>query len=191
MAIDRRGELSRDETDETLVRRILGGPSEPAFRLLYRRHSPRLFRIALRLLSSEADAEDVLQEAWLRAVPRLGAFEWRSALGTWLASIVINLSRDVLDRRGRWVMAELDVETPTHAPADVLDSMDLERALTELPAGSRAVFVLHDVEGFTHEEIAVQLGCTAGTSKSQLFRARRALRRLLGDATIEEKRYAR
>jgi RNA polymerase sigma-70 factor (ECF subfamily) len=131
------------------------------------------------MLDSDADAEDVLQETWLRAVARLGAFEWRSGLGTWLASIAINTARDVLDRHGRWLSVELEEEMLGSEPHGGMEQLDLERALVRLPAGCRAVFVLHDVEGFTHEEIAAQFGYTAGTSKSQLFRARRALRKML------------
>src|ERR1043165_9232741 len=99
MAILRDAQLSTTTPDEELVRHVVANGSEPAFRVLYGRHSPRLFRLAIRLLGSESDAEDVIQEVWFRAVPRLPDFQWRSALGTWLCAIVVNLSRDVIDRR--------------------------------------------------------------------------------------------
>ena len=178
-------ELS-ESPDEALVRLVLEQGSEEAFRTLYRRHAPRLYRIALRMLSSEADAEDALQECWLRASTRLRAFEWRSALSTWLVSIVVNVARDMLDRRGRWQDVELEDQLPFAAAVDAIGSLDMERAVAALPPGCRAAFVLHDIEGFTHEEIAAQLGYTAGTSKSQVFRARKALKRMLGGAEVEE-----
>jgi RNA polymerase sigma-70 factor (ECF subfamily) len=182
-------ELS-ESTDEVLVHLVLESGSEGAFRVLYSRHSPRLFRIACRMLASESDAEDVLQESWLRASLRLGSFQWRSTLGTWLASIVVNVSRDALDRRGRWVDVELEEQLLCVEPVGGADPVDMERAVASLPAGCRAAFVLHDIEGFTHEEIAEQLGYTVGTSKSQVFRARRALRRLLGGTAVEESKNA-
>jgi RNA polymerase sigma factor (sigma-70 family) len=182
--------ISDDTPDQALVALVMGGTSEQAFRALYRRHSPRLFRMALRLLGNEQDAEDTLQETWQRAVPKLGSFEWRSALGTWLASIAVNVAREALERRGRWVMTDLDADTIRLEGPDGAAGVDLERAIATLPPGSRAVFVLHDVEGFTHDEIAEQLGVNAGTSKSQLFRARRALKRLLGKTEVEERLYA-
>jgi RNA polymerase sigma-70 factor, ECF subfamily len=185
MTHEREFVLLGDASDEALVRLILEGGAEDAFRTLYRRYTPRLFRVAVRMLGAEADAEDVVQEAWLRAVPRLRGFEWRSALGTWLTAITVNLARDVLDRRGRWRMMEIDDLDLGFASHDQPDAIDLERAIAALPPGCRTVFVLHDVEGFTHEEIAEQLGCSPGTSKSQVFRARRALRRVLGGAVVE------
>jgi RNA polymerase sigma-70 factor (ECF subfamily) len=171
------------------VRLIADEGSEAAFRVLHRRYAPRLFRVAIRMLDTESDAEDALQEMWMRAVPRLAAFSWRSALPTWLTSILINVCRDVLDRRGRWVSVELDEEMVPVAARGMGEPVDLERAIAALPPGCRATFLLHDVEGFTHEEIAEQMGCSVGTSKSQLFRARRALRRLLNGAEVEETRH--
>jgi RNA polymerase sigma-70 factor (ECF subfamily) len=172
--------------DESLVRQIVADSSEIAFRELYQRHNGRLYRIAFRMTSSEADAEDVMQEMWFRAVKSLPQFEWRSALSTWLAAIVINVAREHLQRRGRWDVLELPdtLAAATVAPIDG----DIERAIAALPPGARSAFVLHDIEGFTHEEIAQQLHWVTGTSKTQLFRARRALRRMLGDDWKEQNR---
>jgi RNA polymerase sigma-70 factor (ECF subfamily) len=186
MTLESESRRLQDATDRVLVRLILDQGSEPAFRALYQRHTPRLFRVAVRMLVTEADAEDAVQEAWIRAVDRLRDFEWRSAFGTWLTSIGVNIARDVLERRGRWQLVELEDDVLWQAGPAIPESIDLERAIASLPAGCRAAFVLHDIEGFTHEEIAHQLGYAAGTSKSQVFRARRALRRLLGGAAIEE-----
>ena len=145
--------------------------------------------MALRLAGgNHSDAEDVVQEAWTRATRRLAGFEWRSSLSTWLQSIVINCARE------RWRVAtweslgDADAVEPqerkgfrtahvaSRTAHGVGEAIDLERAIASLPEGYRAVLVLHDVEGYTHTEIAALCGISEGTSKSQLFHARRALR---------------
>ncbi len=190
MRLEPKSPVPPDADDQALVRLVLAEGSEAAFRVLYRRHAPRVYRVMLRMLGSESDAEDALQETWLRATDRLSAFAWRSQLGTWLTAIAVNVARDVLDRRGRWVDVELEEQMIIMESAGTGEPIDMERAIALLPAGCRAVFVLHDIEGYTHEEIAAQLGYTDGTSKSQLFRARRALRRLLNEAEVEESNHA-
>jgi len=168
----------RDEPDRRLAERVLAG-DESAFRGLYRRHTPRLFQLALRLLAGDqAEAEDVVQETWIKAVERLDGFRWESELGTWLHAIAVNLSREALRRRGsrrevEWPEEEEPAAVP---PPETIEPVDLEAAIAALPPGYRTVFVLHDVEGHTHEAIAQELGVTPGTTKSQLFRARRAVR---------------
>lgn len=171
-----------DSDDRTLAEQVIGG-DEFAFRQLYNRHTPRLFCLVLRLLGGvEADAEDVVQEAWIRATDRLGSFRWEASFGSWLSAIGLNVARELLRKRGRRKEEEWDGETDVAAPRPLerLDPVDLERALKQLPDGYRTVLVLHDVEGYRHEEIAQQLGIASGTSKSQLFHARRAMRTLLG-----------
>jgi RNA polymerase sigma-70 factor (ECF subfamily) len=163
--------------EQALVARFVRHGDEEAFRLLFRQHSPRMYAMALRLMAGRAaDAEDVVQDAWLRAATRLGAFEWRSALSTWLTSIVINCARERL--RAKPVVAAEDVALPPPAvaPAASAERIDLDRAIASLPDGYREVLVLHDVHGLTHEEIARALDVAPGTSKSQLFHARRAVR---------------
>lgn len=164
--------------DRALADAVMLRGDERAFRELYRRHTPALYQLALRIVGgSEADAQDVIQEAWIRATTRFGQFRWESSLRTWLSGITINLSREVLRRRARRPTTALDdAPEPSVAPLRVGDRVDLERAIASLPPGSRMVLVLHDIEGYTHEEIARRLKVTAGTSKSQLFAARRALR---------------
>ena len=167
--------------DRQLAARVLAG-DETAFRSLYRRHTPRLLQLALRLLAGdEAEAEDVVQDTWIKAVEKLDTFRWESELSTWLHAIALNVTREALRRRGgrREVEWPEDDEPATAPPLELLDPVDLERAIAALPSGYRTVLVLHDVEGHTHEAIAVQLGVTPGTTKSQLFRARRAVRALL------------
>jgi RNA polymerase sigma-70 factor, ECF subfamily len=142
----------------------------------------RLRQIAYRVLGSAIDAEDVVQETWLRATGALEGFRWESAFPTWLAGIGINCARGLLRKQGRWLPLDAAAE-PAAAPVRDGERIDLERALALLPAGYRAVLVLHDVEGYTHEEIGERLGIAGGTSKSQLFHARRTLRRLLEPTT--------
>lgn len=168
--------------DRELADRVRRHGDEQAFRMLYRRHTPRLYQLVLRLLGhAEQDAEDVVQETWLQAVERLGEFRWESAFGTWLAAIGLNRARDHLRKGLRRPTVPLPETLPARSEGRG-DWVDLERAIARLPEGYRTVLVLHDVEGLTHEEIGAALGVTAGTSKSQLFAARRAMRGLLAPA---------
>jgi RNA polymerase sigma factor (sigma-70 family) len=167
------------ETDNALIAAVLEDGSEAAFRALYHRHTPRMYGVARRLTDSDADAEDVLQDAWTRAASRLRDFAGRSTLNTWLVGVVVNVARECLAKRGRWPEALLhDVPIPDIG-VGAGERVDIERAIRALPPGYRTAFVLHDVEGFTHEEIGQRCGWTAGTSKTLLFRARRALRAAL------------
>ena len=163
--------------DRILVAHFLRARDEGSFRTLYRRHTPALYALALRLLEHRAsEAEDAVQDAWIRAVQRLRAFRWESSMRTWLGGIVVNCCRERLRTGWRWL--ELDERAPeaadSGAPPDL--TLAVDRAVAALPSGCRAVFLLHDVHGHTHEEIAVMLDIAAGTSKSQLFHARRRLR---------------
>jgi RNA polymerase sigma-70 factor (ECF subfamily) len=158
---------------------FLASRDEPAFLAIYRRHAPALYRIALRLTASASDAEDAVQDSWLRAVRGLPAFEWRSSLRTWLTGIVLNRCRELTRSNGRGApLFPLDEAGGGELRPE--PALDLERAVEGLPLGYRTVFVLHDVEGYTHEEIGAVLGVDPGTSKSQLSRARRAIRAALG-----------
>jgi RNA polymerase sigma-70 factor (ECF subfamily) len=156
--------------DDRVIAQLRRG-DEAAFRELYRRFTPRLFAVSLRLLARRADAEDAVQETWLRAVRGLGGFRGDSSLSTWLTGIAIRCSLELLRARRPQVRDE-------HGPAMPAPhvTIDLERAVAELPDGYRAVLVLHDIEGHTHQEIAALLDIEPGTSKSQLFHARRELR---------------
>ncbi|HEY0154459.1 MAG TPA: RNA polymerase sigma factor [Longimicrobium sp.] len=168
--------------DRALADALLLDGDERAFRELYQRHTPRLFQVVLRVVGgAEHDAEDVVQETWIRATEKLGTFRWEAAFGTWLTGIGLNVARQLLRRRGRWVDLD-DVPEPWRPPPHDGERIDLERAIALLPPGYRAVLVLHDVEGYRHEEIGEMLGVSAGTSKSQLFNARRSLRQALEPA---------
>ena len=160
-----------------------------AFETIYRTHSGRLYSVACRMLGNPADAEDMLQEIFLAAHRKLDTFRGESALGTWLFRLATNLCLDHLRSRAAraaQVTAALDDEP---ALADTgsrklgertVAKMDLERALAKLPEGCRTAFVLHDVEGLEHREVADMLGIAEGTSKSQVHKARLRLRAMLG-----------
>ena len=159
-----------------------------AFEELYRTHAGRLYSVAYRLLGNPADAEDLLQEVFLAAHRKLETFRGDSALGTWLYRLATNLCLDHLrSRTGRsnQLTDSLDDEDPISEPGGIglaeqtVTKMDLERALARLPEGCRAAFVLHDVEGLEHREVAEVLGIAEGTSKSQVHKARLKLRALL------------
>jgi len=166
------------EADASLVASFLATRSEAAFRALYRRHTPVLYLLARRLLGPRDGAEDAVQDTWVTAARGLATFEGRSSLRTWLSGIVIRRCAEI-GRRGsrrREVGIEAILEREAEPRMEIGDALDLERAIRNLPDGYREAIVLHDLEGFTHEEIANLAGTTTGSSKSQLFRARRSLR---------------
>jgi RNA polymerase sigma-70 factor, ECF subfamily len=173
-----------DPEDRRLAAAVAESGDEAAFRALYRRHTPALYRLALRLGGGdESWADELVQRAWIRAVEGLGAFAWRSAFRTWLSGIALNCAREQWRALSASPEVDWDPDVPAASPArDPAVRMDLERAIARLPHGYRQVFVLHDVEGFTHGEIAGMLGIETGTSKSQLSHARRQLRGLLTPA---------
>jgi RNA polymerase sigma-70 factor (ECF subfamily) len=168
-----------NETD--CIRRARDGDGD-AIRELYRRHSPRVYAIVRRLAGDDALAEDWAQEAWMRAIRALPSFRGEARFSTWLHRIAVNSAlhgRRWRDRRTRNEVAlPLTLPIDGRVDASVL-GLTLAKALDRLPGGMRQVLVLHDVEGYTHEEIAAFLGVTAGTSKSQLFKARARMRTLL------------
>lgn len=161
--------------DLALVERFLRARGEDAFRALYRAHTPALYALAMRLTGGDhIEAEDLVQESWVRAVRELSSFRARSALRSWLCGLLVNVRRERIRVEWREVDApDVEVAVDTSGPDDALD---LERAIGTLPEGARDVFVLHDVYGYTHREIAEMLGIVEGTSKSQLTRARTLLR---------------
>jgi RNA polymerase sigma-70 factor (ECF subfamily) len=175
-----------DLDDAGLARRFVQSRDEASFRMLYRRHAPAMFGVVRRLLDGDhAAAEDVLQEAWLRAVDGLENFRGESTLRTWLVGIAVNCARDRQRKRRRDADRGVDLASVSELPAPPplptrIASVDVERAVARLPDGYREVLILHDVYGYTHDEIGRMLGVESGTSKSQLSRARSTLRRWLG-----------
>ena len=164
-------------TDAELVARIRDDKSESAFRALYRRHTPHLLRTAWRLTgNAQDDAEEAVQVAWVRAIASLPTWTGHGSFASWVRGIVVHVCLDTMRSGSRFTPLFADVEAIRAPDAE---RIDLERAIATLPPGYRAVLVLHDVEGFTHEEVGAQLGITAGTSKGQLFKARRSMRALL------------
>jgi RNA polymerase sigma-70 factor (ECF subfamily) len=163
-----------------------------AIRDLYRRYAPRVHAVVRRLAGDDALAEDWAQDAWVRVFRALPAFRGDARFSTWLHRIAVNSALHGRRWRERRVSREAPLEAerePSGRTDHVMLRLNLQRALDELPEGMRQVIVLHDVEGYTHEEIGELLGIAAGTSKSQLFKARARLRGLLQSgqrAVIEE-----
>jgi RNA polymerase sigma-70 factor, ECF subfamily len=171
--------------DMALVERCRSGDLA-AFEELYRAHAGKLFSVACRMVGNPADAEDLLQEIFLSAHRKLDGFRGDSALGTWLYRLATNHCLDHLRSRAarmNQLTDALDDEPGQAAGRNLAEQtvtkMDLERALARLPEGCRAAFVLHDVQGLEHREVAEVLGVAEGTSKSQVHKARQRLRALL------------
>jgi RNA polymerase sigma-70 factor (ECF subfamily) len=173
--------------DLELARRCQKGDAA-AFEELYRQHSGRLYNLVFRMTGSAQEADDLLQDVFLHAHRKLASFRGDSSLGTWLYRLGMNHCLDYLRgrqaRMGR-VTDSLDEDGAAEpvAPGPVIPAaisrMDLERAIGRLPEGCRAAFLLHDVEGFEHHEVARILGISPGTSKSQVHKARMKLRAML------------
>jgi RNA polymerase sigma-70 factor, ECF subfamily len=176
-----------NENDLEMARRCLDG-DPAAFEAVYRAHAGRLFGLVSRMLGSAPEAEDVLQEIFITAHRKLSSFRGDSSLGTWLYRMAVNHCLDHLRSRGARmasVTESLDREDAREPAATApaiptgISRIDLERAIAQLPPGCRAAFVLHDVEGRDHQEVARALGISEGTSKSQVHKARMRLRVLL------------
>ena len=172
-----------------LVRRAKGGDSA-AFEQLYREHVGRVYALCLRMTADPGHAEDLAQDVFLRAWNKLSSFRGQAAFSTWLHRLAVNVV--LADRRSQGKRWGRLIMTDDLAPFEAIDGgsragrsergtgMDLEAAIASLPDGARTVFVLYDVEGYRHEEIAELTGTAVGTSKAQLHRARRLLREALG-----------
>jgi len=163
-----------------------------AFEELYKAHAGKLFSVAVRMLGNPADAEDLLQEIFLSAHRKLDGFRGESALGTWLYRLATNHCLDYLRSRAARTNQLTDALDDERGLFDAgrgglaersITKMDLERALAQLPDGCRAAFLLHDVQGLEHREVAEALGVAEGTSKSQVHKARLRLRALLSGGT--------
>lgn len=159
------------------------GGDRRAFERVYRTHVPKVFSLCLRMLGDRPLAEEVTQDVFVRVWQKLPGYRGDAAFGTWLHRVAVNV---VLTRR-KHAGIEQDrsggtddlVDLAPARPEPVGDRLDLERAIARLPQGARTIFLLHDVDGFTHEEIGEQLGMTPGGSKAQLHRARMLLRAAL------------
>jgi RNA polymerase sigma-70 factor (ECF subfamily) len=176
-----------NQTDYELAQRAATGDMQ-SFEQLYERHNRRVYSLCLRMTQNTAEAEDLAQEVFIQLFRKIGSFRGESAFTTWLHRLTVNQVLMHFRKRGvRLEQTTDDGETPvqvvrgTEDPMKmpVVDRIALDKAIAQLPPGYRTVFVLHDVEGHEHEEIARMLGCSVGTSKSQLHKARMKLRGLL------------
>ncbi len=178
-------------TERQLIRLAADGDAR-AIRTLYDRYAPRVYAVVRRIAADDDAAQDYAQEAWIRAIRALPTFRGDARFSTWLHRIAVNAAlqslrkADARNRREQDPVEDVPVG-PRHA--DTLLQKRLEDALGTLPEGMREVLILHDVEGYTHEEIGDVLGVTSGTSKSQLFKALAKMRALLSglaDAAHEQ-----
>jgi RNA polymerase sigma-70 factor (ECF subfamily) len=180
-------QVALDSPDFALTQKAAGG-NISAFELLYERYHRRTYSLCLRMTNSQTEAEDLTQEVFIQLFRKIGSFRGDSAFSTWLHRLTVNQVLMYFRRRSvknektseSGEMPEQTVsgtENPRKMP--VLDRIALKNAVAQLPPGYRSVFLLHDVEGYEHEEVARLLGISVGTSKSQLHKARLKLRGLL------------
>ena len=182
----------RSATEAEAIRLAQAGDAA-AFEFLYQLHSRRVYALCLRMLGNPSDAEDLTQEAFLQLFRKIGTFRGESAFSTWLHRMTVNvvlmrLRKKSLPAASLEETTEPDEETggprkdigaPDLRLSGAVDRVNLERSIEKLPPGYRTVFVLHDIQGFEHNEIAGIMGCSVGNSKSQLHKARTRLRELL------------
>jgi RNA polymerase sigma-70 factor, ECF subfamily len=182
---------SIEPSEAQLIDRAKHGDAE-AFQVLYEKHKRRVYSLCLRMTANTAEAEDLAQEAFLQLYRKIGTFRGESAFSTWLHRLSVNV---VLMHLRRKSLPVISLEETTQGTEDdsprkdfgaddialsgSLDRLELQRAVESLPPGYRMIFVLHDVEGYEHNEIARIAGCSVGNSKSQLHKARMKLRDLL------------
>jgi RNA polymerase sigma-70 factor (ECF subfamily) len=182
---------SIEPSEAQLIERAKRGDAQ-AFELLYEKHKRRVYSLCLRMTANTAEAEDLAQEAFLQLYRKIGTFRGESAFSTWLHRLAVNVVLMQLRKKSLPLVSleestqGADDESPRKdfgaedvALAGSIDRMQLQRAVDSLPPGYRMIFVLHDVEGFEHNEIAKIAGCSVGNSKSQLHKARMKLRDLL------------
>lgn len=180
-------ERSLPVTDHALAQRAAESNMD-AFEQLYERHNRRVYSLCLRMTGNVQEAEDIAQEVFIQLFRKIGSFRGESAFTTWLHRLTVN--QVLMHFRKRSVKLELtteDGETPdqivtgteNHNRMPVVDRIALDKAIAQLPPGYRTVFTLHDIEGHEHEEISRMLGCSVGTSKSQLHKARMKLRKVI------------
>lgn len=182
---------STERSDAEVIAKAQRGDAE-AFRLLYEKHKRRVYSLCLRMTANTAEAEDLAQEAFLQLYRKIGTFRGESAFSTWLHRLSVNVvlmhlrkkslpvvSLEESGQSGEDDAARRDFGADDIALAGSIDRLQLQRAVDSLPPGYRMIFVLHDVEGYEHNEIAKIAGCSVGNSKSQLHKARMKLRDLL------------
>jgi len=192
----RRSQSDRLSEAEAIERAKQGDAS--AFETLYNLHKRRVYSLCLRMTANTAAAEDLTQEAFLQLFRKIGTFRGESAFSTWLHRMAVNVVLMQLRKKGLNVVPleetmEGEEESPKKEPggddvrlAGSVDRLQLQHAIAELPPGYRMIFLLHDVQGYEHNEIADMVGCSIGNSKSQLHKARMKLRELLKTSRAEK-----
>ena len=192
----RRSQSDRLSEAEAIGRAQQGDAS--AFETLYHLHKRRVYSLCLRMTANTATAEDLTQEAFLQLFRKIGTFRGESAFSTWLHRMAVNVVLMQLRKKGLNVVPledtmEGEEESARKEPgaddvrlAGSLDRLQLQQAIGELPPGYRMIFLLHDVQGYEHNEIADMVGCSIGNSKSQLHKARMKLRELLKTSRAEK-----
>ena len=170
------------ESDQLLIRRAIDG-DERALRQLWSQYAPRIDAVVKRLAGDPDLAADIAQDVWIQIFRALKTYRGDAQFGTWAHRIAVNRTLNALRKVRRLAKVEMDIEEDSVSVEMDSDRSfvvaSIEEAARKLPDGARTVFMLHDVEGYTHEDIARELGITPGASKSQLFKARAKLRRLL------------
>jgi RNA polymerase sigma-70 factor (ECF subfamily) len=186
-SVPERAAKQASEYDYELARRVSSGDIQ-AFEELYQRHQRRVYNLCLRMTNNIPEAEDLTQEVFIHLFHKIGSFRGDSAFTTWLHRLTINkvlmYFRTNKRYRNQTTLEDMLHEPAAREPSDhsramTWDRLTLERAVIQLPPGYRAVFILHDVEGYDHAEVARICGISIGTTKSQLHKARRKLRTLL------------
>ena len=186
-------ESGQPASDLELARAAASGDAA-AFERLYENHHRRVFSLCMRMLGDRTQAEDLTQDVFLQLYRKIGSFRGDSAFTTWLHRMTVNQVLMHFRKRGtklEHTSEEGDftnvIETPIQSTRRIsmVDRLALEKAISELPTGYRTMFVLHDIEGYQHEEIATLLNVSIGTSKSQLHKARMRLRELLSKKTVQ------
>ena len=189
---DPRQRQGKELSEAEAIERAKQGDAE-AFQVLYDMHKRRVYSLCLRMTANTAEAEDLAQEAFLQLFRKIATFRGESAFSTWLHRLSVNVVLMHLRKKGLPVVSleettqgsgEEDTPKKDFGAEDValagsIDRLQLQKAVENLPPGYRTIFVLHDVEGYEHNEIATIVGCSIGTSKSQLHKARMKLRDLL------------
>ena len=185
-------------TEADAIQQAQGGDAE-AFAALYGLHKRRVYSLCLRMTGNTAEAEDLTQEAFLQLYRKVATFRGESAFSTWLHRLAVNVVLMHLRKKGVPEVSleetmepqqedapRKDIGSRDNVLAGSVDRVNLERAIESLPPGYRIIFVLHDVEGYEHNEIAEMMGCSIGNSKSQLHKARMKLRDLLRTSRAEK-----
>jgi len=197
-------QVPRALTEAEAIRLAQGGDAA-AFEFLYQLHSRRVYALCLRMVSNPSDAEDLMQEAFLQLFRKISTFRGESAFSTWLHRMTVNVVLMRLRKKALPVSSleettepdeegggpRKDVGAPDLRLSGAVDRVNLERSVEKLPPGYRTVFVLHDVQGYEHNEIAGIMGCSVGNSKSQLHKARTRLRDLLQEEIRQQAREER